>query len=218
MRDVFISIKSALTAAVVLVSLAPSASLAQDNSSPLGIEAGVSTLGIYIGPNYNLGDRLTARLPIYLGSATFQNSFEGNDATVNASTTSAALLADYHPFGGAFRVSGGLGFGGYEVTSSIVNPNLDGTVFTGTADFNFEQKDNVVPVLSLGYAKTFKSGFGVVAELGAKFGTYTVASSSSFLPSGQQADYDAEIARINRQFANDIKATPFLTLGISYKY
>lgn len=218
MFDAVFTAKPILGAAALVVALIPSASLAQDLPTKMGIEAGVSTLGVYIGPTYKMNDTLTARLPVYIGSTSFSDTYEGNDASVNFNANSAALMADYHPSKNGFRISGGIGLGGYEATTSITDPELDGTVFVGSADFTLEQKNRIVPVVSVGYSKTFDNGFGVLAELGAKIGTYTVTSSNSFLPAGQQADYDAEIAKINDDLAADIKATPFLTFGISYKY
>jgi hypothetical protein len=201
----------------IIVSLSPMSVLGQDMTDKFGVEFGVSTLGVYVGPNYKINDQLTARLPLYLGSLASNQTVDGNDVNGKLDSTSAAIMADYHPFRGAFRVSGGMGFGGYDLSGSITNPEFDGTTYTGVVDVGLTQTHDVVPIISIGYAKTFNNGFGVLAELGAKIGTYTLTASDDAIPAADKAQFAADVAQVNSDL-QDLGAIPFITLGLSYKF
>ncbi len=212
----------AMPLAAALMTVAPFAAAAQDMQNKFGFETGVSTLGFYIGPHYKANDNLVARLPIYFGKIDLDEQFDNNDFNGSFDTASAGLMADYHPFRGGFssgfRLSGGVVVGGYNLSADVTDPEVDGTVYTGTTEMEFKQSDSLAPVLAIGYAKTFNNGFGILAEIGAKFGTYTVTASSDFLTGTPlQADFEEGIRNFNQDL-QDLPAIPFLTLGVSYRF
>ncbi|MFG6084078.1 hypothetical protein ACEUZ9_000320 [Paracoccus litorisediminis] len=184
----------------------------------LGIEAGASTLGAYIAPTYKHDDRLGFRSPVYLGSYSIDDQFEGNDASFDIDVKSVSVLADWRPFHGNFKVSGGLAFGGYEAVAGISDPELDGISFTGKYDFKFRQKSNIVPVLSMGYDVPLGEKLSLSSELGAKLAQYEVSTDLGAIADPLvRADMESELDKINDDLG-DFKATPFLSLGLAYRF
>ncbi|MDZ7906779.1 MAG: hypothetical protein U5N55_14160 [Cypionkella sp.] len=186
-----------------------------------GYETGVSTLGIYIGPSYKVNDKFVARLPIYFGSVDLADQVDLDDFKGSFDTASVGIMADYHPFRGGFasgfRVSGGIAAGGYNLKGDITDPEIDGTVYTGKTEMEFKQSSAVVPVISVAYAKTFKNGIGILAEVGAKIGTYSVTASSDFLTGANKANFEADLKSANDEL-KELPAIPYITLGLSYRF
>lgn len=201
-----ISLACALVAAVAV----PAA--AQDAPKKIGIEYGLSTLGAYIGPSYLPLDRVAVRLPIYLGTMSGDFEQDGNTIKGKFSANSFALMGDYYVFGGGMRVSAGAAFGGYEISGNITNPSFDGNTYIGSADVKFAPSSDVVPVVSIGYAKQFNNGFSILADIGAKVGTYKLTVETSGLTITNQAQFDADLASANDDL-KELGFTPFITLG-----
>lgn len=206
-----------LILAIGCLTALPSIGFAQDVGQSLGYETGVSTLGVYFAPTYEVNDKFSARAPIYAGQLSRTETIDGNPVTGKFDTTSGGLVADYRPFSGAFRLSGGVIAGGYSVSGTITNPKFNNTTYAGTASVTLKQKQNIVPVVSVGYNKTFANGLGVLAEFGAKIGTYTLTASDNFVPAAQRAQYQADVAAANREIQK-LPAVPFITLGLTYKF
>ncbi len=208
--------KGAALGAVMAASF-PVAGTAQTALQDFGFETGVSTLGAYVAPKYEISDKFTGRVPLFFGAMSATRTLDGNPATGNFNTASGAVMADYHPFAGAFRVSGGVSVGGYNFTGTITNPKFNNNTYAGVANVTVKQSNDVVPVVSFGYAKTFKNGFGIVAEFGAKIGTYTLTAPDDFVPAGQKAQFATDLAQVNSDL-KQVPAIPFVTLGLSYRF
>ena len=206
-----------LSIAFAIAVLAAVPAVAQDAPKKIAIEYGISTLGAYIGPSYMLRDKISVRLPIYLGTLSGDFDQDGNSIKGKFSANSFALMGDYYLYGGGLRVSAGAAVGGYEISGNVTDPNLDGTTYVGSADVKLAQSSNVVPVVSIGYAKQFKNGFSVLADVGAKINTYKMTVATSGLTITNQAEFEADLASVN----NDLKAvglTPFITLGGVFRF
>lgn len=191
---------------------------AQDLRSPFGFEAGVSTLGAFVAPKYSLSDKVTLRAPIYFGG--YEGSFDDEGTTVEGevSLLSFALVADYQPWANGLRLSGGVVSGGYEITSSSqTSVTLDGNDYNGSFDATFQQENKIAPVLSVGYAKTFGNGLTLSADVGAKIGKYDLTVTSSTDLGADQAAFDEDLAEVNREL-DQITATPFLSIGLGYRF
>ena len=191
--------------------------VAQD-SSRLGFETGVSTLGAYVAPTYEVNDKFSLRAPLHFGSADQEFEFEGNTVDGTFGVTNGTLMADFSPWATAFRVSGGLGIGGYKATGSVTDIVLDGVTYAGASSVAIQQKQNVAPVLSIGFAKEFNNGFTVFADLGGRITSYEVSvQTEAALTDAEQADLDESVATINNDLSK-IWATPFVTIGLGYKF
>lgn len=182
-----------------------------------GFEVGVSTLGVYISPKFAVSDKIAVRVPLYTGKITDTFTYDGNTVTTSVDATAFAVMADFHPWQNGFRVSAGAGFGGYSATGNITDPTLSGTTFAGTFDFAVNQKNNVVPVISIGYVRPLGRRVSILAEVGAKIGTYEVVTTGNTIDPLLQPTFDAEVAAVNADIS-DVKAIPFATLGIQINF
>lgn len=182
------------------------------------VEAGLSTLGLYVAPKIDLAPNWQARAPIYLGRFADTFDLEGNDVAGRLTSNSVALMGDYCIAGSNFRVSGGLSLGGYVLKGSATNPTLEGNSYTGTFTTTLKQKRNVAPVLSVGYASTFGQNWGFVAELGARVTSMSLsATGQEALAPADRDQFNADVAQINRDLG-DVKLLPFVTIGFSYQF
>lgn len=211
-----ISAKSAILAVCATVALTLPAA-GEDRVKGLGFEAGVSTLGGYVAPKYQFSDQVSGRVPLYIGSRTFSDKVEGNTVNGKLDAASSAIMADFHPFAGAFRVSGGLGLSGYSISGTISNPVFNNNTYNATVDATVKQTNDVVPVIAVGYVRSFDNGFGVMAELGAKLGSYSLSASDANIPAPLKAQFNADVARTNEDLKKN-SLTPFLTVGLSYRF
>jgi hypothetical protein len=210
--------KKTLPALAVLLSSMAATASAQSLEN-FSVEAGLSTLGLYIAPKADIAPQWQARAPIYLGSLSDTFDADGSEIDGKITSNSVALMADYKIGGAGFRVSGGFSVGGYVLEGSATTLTLDGTDYTGDFTAKLKQKRNVAPVLAVGYARDLGSNWGIMAELGARITSLklTTTGQENITDAGKRADFDADLAQVNSDLS-DIKVLPFITLGVSYKF
>lgn len=184
----------------------------------LSLEAGLSTLGLYIAPTIEVTPQWQARVPLYLGSVSDTFDLDGNDVEGKLTSNSVALMADYALGGAGFRLSGGLSFGGYKLEGSASSLTIEGNSYSGNFTATLEQKREVAPVLALGYARDFGGKWGFMAEIGARLTSFELSTTGQeALGAADRAQYEADLAQANRDLS-DVKLLPFLTLGMTYKF
>lgn len=210
-----------LGAAAIALALAAAPVVAREfrfEPEKAGVEMGLSTLGTYVAPTYALNSRVSLRAPFHFGDYEGEDSYDGNDLSYKFDLASSAIFVDYKPFEGKFRISAGLGFGGYEAGTTVTDPTLDGTTFPGTYDFKLEQKSDVTPMLAMGYVQPLGKRLSLVGELGGKITTYRVGTDLDAISDPLlRAEMAEEIAEINRDL-KDINVTPFATLGVAFRF
>lgn len=160
-----------VVAAMLISAPAPSAH-ARSNGIYGGI--GVSTLGAGADIGYRFNDFFGVRLNVNYFEWDFDVDYGGVDYDLSANLASAGLLADYHPFGNGFHLTGGIYYNG-NVFDVVAQPSggtltIGGTTYpaaaagrvSGDVEFN-----DVAPYLGLGYdiALTDNLDFGVDAGL-----------------------------------------------------
>jgi len=192
----------------------------------LSVGVGVSTMGITVTPEARLSDRVGIRLPV--GYFTIDDSFdvEGNDVDGEATSAQGALLVDYYPGGGRFRLSAGLSFGGYQVDASgtdlTVTDTATGLDYTVNGDYSarIEQNSNLAPMLSLGFASRADSRVRLSFDIGAKFTRYGLSVDTTQLeadPNFDRTDIDQLIADFNED-ADDYPVTPYLQFSVAVRF
>lgn len=102
--------KSIPILAVLLSGIASGA--AAQSLDNFGVEAGLSTLGLYIAPKAEIAPQWQIRAPIYLGRISDSFDLDGNDINGRLTSNSIALMGDYALGGAGFRLSGGVSYGG----------------------------------------------------------------------------------------------------------
>ena len=202
--------------AVVLSSMAATASA--QSLENFSVEAGLSTLGLYIAPKADLAPQWQIRAPLYMGSLSDTFDADGSDIDGKITSNSVAIMADYKIGDAGFRVSGGFSVGGYEMEGTATTLTLDGTDYNGNFTAKVEQKRNVTPVLAVGYARDLGSNWGFVAELGARITSLEVSTTGQdALSATERAQFDVDLAQVNSDLS-DIKLLPFITLGVGYRF
>lgn len=188
------------------------------NLQDISVGAGISTLGFYVAPEYKLNEKLSVRTPFYFGSYKTTVEDAGNDFQAKLDTKSLAIMADYRPFANGLRVSGGLSYGGYDLDMSTVNPTLKGVQLDGRYDFEVKQKNDIVPMVSVGYSAEPLKNLSITAEFGAKFTKYEVNTNLDRIDNAQWRQLVSdERQRLNEDLA-DMDVTPFISLGVTYRF
>jgi hypothetical protein len=179
----------AACAGALVAALAPALVLAKDKDKEkkettvgVSLEASV-LLGIGVSVGTSLGDRFNVRGAYH--AFTYEREMEGDadeaDYDAELDLQSAALLLDWHPFKGAFRLTGGLMQNGNQI-------NLTGTAKSGATydvgDCTFESDPNdplringvtdfagTAPYLGMGWGGNMNAapGFFATFDLGVMF-------------------------------------------------
>lgn len=207
---------------------------AKDARLKVGVTAG--SLGVGPELSYRLSERIGVR-----GNVTFlsiSRNLDAEDLTFDASLklASGGAMIDVYPFGGGFRVSGGLRVNGNKVRG-IAQPDagatyeIDGTTYTaaqiGTLTAESEIA-KVAPALTIGYGGGRSKGFVFGIEAGALFqgsvrirpltitGTCAGASPPAACAS-LAADLEAERQSVNDDISG-YKVYPILQLSVGYRF
>ncbi|MGQ0698622.1 MAG: hypothetical protein ACT4PZ_10305 [Panacagrimonas sp.] len=176
-------------------SLLPQARADEGRRNDLGsFGASIGTNGIGVDYAYAINRYFDVRAGYDFGSLNRNEEEEGIEYDGELKFSAGRLLLDYKPFGGGFRISGGLYTGGPEL-------ELEGT---GEDDFELGERSynvaadviggidfgSAAPYLGLGWGGTANgSGFGVSFDLGVIFtGSPEVTLS---VPSGSACDAEA---------------------------
>lgn len=185
----------------------------------LSLETGLSTLGFYIAPKMDIAPQWQARAPLYLGSFSDNFDLDGSRVDGKLTSNSIALMADYKLGDAGFRLSGGVSLGGYKLEGTATSLTIEGNTYTGNFTAKLQQKNDLAPVLAVGYARDFGNNWGFVAELGARITTFEISTTGqdAITNPAERAQFDADLAQANRDL-EDMKLLPFLTLGVSYRF
>lgn len=209
---------------------------AEDKNARLKVGITAGTLGIGPEVSYRLSERLGVR-----GNATFlsiSRDIDSDDITYDGKVKlqSGGVMLDVYPFGGGFRVSGGLRINGNKARG-IASPNsgtsytINGTTYSaadiGTLRAETDIK-NVAPALTLGYGGGLSNGLIFGIEAGALFQgsvkikplTITGVCAGASPPptcATLTADLDAERRSVNGDI-DGYKVYPILQLSVGYRF
>lgn len=185
----------------------------------LSLETGLSTMGFYIAPKMDIAPQWQARAPLYLGSFSDNFDLDGSRVDGKLTSNSIALMADYKLGDAGFRLSGGVSLGGYKLEGTATSLTIEGNTYTGNFTAKLQQKNDLAPVLAVGYARDFGNNWGFVAELGARITTFEISTTGqdAITNPAERAQFDADLAQANRDL-EDMRLLPFLTLGVSYRF
>jgi hypothetical protein len=210
---------------VLLAALAAFGSAAQAQDSYMGVGLpGLYTLGYAYPMSTGWGLRAD-----YAGglNVSKDGNQDGVNVTGNFKASRFGAFADWFPFGGGFRLVGGL-------TVNDIKADFNG-VGSGNASINGKPPVSMVgqtynvavkfpsttPYLGIGYGhqKSDNKGFGFYADLGVMVGTFTADTTTTLVTNGlaTQADVDAQTQKIRDSLGN-ISVLPSASLGLLYRY
>ncbi len=161
-----------------------------------------------------------------LGDRTDQRTEEGIRYDTKLKLNRVALLGDWFPFSGGFRLTGGVTSNQYrlDLGASGAGGTLEigNTTYTTTAADRFDVRvrfPSSTPYVGFGWGHQASSGLRFSFDVGAMIGKATVSYSLTG-PAAQQvsqADIDAELAEL-RNGVGKVKAVPQVTFGIGYSF
>ncbi|WP_341211099.1 hypothetical protein [uncultured Limimaricola sp.] len=214
-----------ITLSSALFLLAGTASAQDIDGAAVGF--GLSSFGAYASASYEVMPKLRLR-----GLVTGFPSFEyeddgeetGSDITFDGNFGGVAALADYYPYAGGFRVSGGLFFS---------NSSLDGSGqgFTAEDGMSYDDaridgslrfEEEIAPMLAIGYVTGGERGWGFESEIGliGIGGVNVTLEGTSGDPTvDQEFQEDLREMEADAQEMGDMLAVyPWLSLGVSYRF
>jgi len=210
--------------ALALLPLALAAPLAANAGELYGL---IGLPGAGIGYAQPLNERVTLRGDfVTLGNRTKNTSEEGIDYAGKLKAQRAALLADWYPMQGSFRLTGGASFNQYQLdlraTGAGGTLTIGNTTYTTTADDKLDVQvkfPSTTPYLGIGWGHQAGSGLRFSFDLGASIGRARLTAALSGPNAGgvSQADLDAELAEL-RDGVGKLRAIPQVSLGIGYSF
>lgn len=212
-----------------------SAMAAANSRSGKGLTAKIGTLGY--GAEFNLGfsDSFATRF----GINAYTYTRNANSGTVNydfkLQLKTASLLADWYPFEGSFRASGGLMYNNNKISLNALpsggSYNINGVSYTnanvgslqGTLTFN-----KAAPYLGIGWGNPVATdkGWGMLIDFGVMFQgqpktNLTVTCGTAIVATPACTQLQADAAAENAKLENDLsnyKLWPVVSIGISYQW
>ena len=194
------------------------------HAADIGVGVKAGTLGLGAEMTVGITDTLNGRLGF--NSYKYKTSgTEGDvryDIDLNLQTT--ALLLDWHPTGGGFRVTAGYMINGNKLdmrSQASDSLTIGGTTYTADIDLRGRVNFKDAPYVGIGWGNAAKrTGFGFNAELGAMYqGSPKLRLTGSCTGTCDGFDDALERERIKAQDdLSSYKWYPQIAIGVSYTF
>lgn len=199
----------------------------EGSAGGIGLTLKVGTLGGGLEATVGASDYLGFRFGI--NKMSVGPSIERDEGTINTDLDwlSYGALADWHMFGGGFRLTGGglINKNKFKLTADLTESvELDGQEYR-LSDLQGEVTfATLAPYVGIGYGNAvgadgrwhFSCDFGVMFQGEPKISASATASDPGLQPAVDAA-LDREVADIQNE-ASDYKYYPVIALGISYRF
>ena len=218
-------ISSILTAAVLLVTGSMVAA-SETGSVGAGIKAG--TLGIGAEITYAISPRLTMGVGINKYSSSTTDTTDGIDYDVDLNLQTVAVLANFHPFAGSFRITGGVMINSNELEMTadcsagcdVGGMNYNSTevgILKAAVDFK-----RIAPYAGIGFGHSASSGLGFTLDIGVLMqGSPNVDLTSTGGSESNNPAFQAELALEESNAEDDIDGFtmyPVVSAGINFRF
>lgn len=188
----------------------------------LGVKAG--SLGLGVEGTFGLSERVNLRAGINNYSLSGTEDASGIHYDADLDLQSGALLLDWHPFAGTFRLSAGLIYNKnalHLTATPTSNQDIGGTTYTpaqiGTLSGDVTFKKNA-PYLGLGWGNAVRHGrFGFNFEIGALLQGSPKVSLAASSGAVSQIDLDSEAQQAEADLSK-FKTYPVVALGFSFRF
>ena len=200
---------------------APAAARA-DLFSSVSYGAHVSTIGDGVTLEKPLLYDLSVRLTTNAGSTSQQLTFDGNPYTSTQRAQNVGVIADFRPYGGRYRISGGLLFGNDRVDN--VARDVGGSYRIGAGTYPVSAAGRVTatmhydrPAIYLGAG----TGTGLVPGLALAFDAGIVvrnghASAGANGPLANDPAFRADLARLQGELRPHV-VQPVVSIGLVFR-
>lgn len=203
------------------------------NAADLGASLDVGTSGIGVHVTKPIAEKLNARVGANFANYSYNGHTSDVDYDFKLKLATVDALLDYHPFDGAFRVSGGLVYNGNKIDAHAkpngggnytINGNTYSAASAGSLNGQIDFR-KAAPYLGIGWGNAAKGkGFGISVDLGV---TFQGSPNTSLVNSGCTASADvcsqlasdvaAENAKLHDKVSN-FRAYPIARIGLSYGF
>lgn len=218
-----------IAAALVALALLPAVSHAEN----MAVTGKLGTLGAGAELNMGFSDSLTGRI----GFNTYTHNYNSNSNQVNydfkLQLQTVSALADWYPFAGSFRASGGLFYNNNKATLNA-KPGTGGYTINGVnytaaeiGSLHGEMSFNTVaPYLGIGWGNPVAKdkGWGMTSDIGVLFQgspKTSLTATCGTLVGAQCTTMQNDAAAENTKLQNDLssfKFWPVISVGISYQW
>lgn len=195
------------------------------------INGKVSTLGLGMEVAFPMAQSIDGRLGL--------NTFKYNN--INKTSTSSGLstdyngdlnlssleaLADWHPFAGSFRMSGGLIYNNNNLNMTAqptsASVNIGGHTYTATASGQYVNAaiefKKVAPYLGIGWGRTPKNtGLSFTSDIGIMYQGSPKSSVTTNIPNVTSADINQANSDLNSSL-NSYRFYPVISVGVGYTF
>jgi hypothetical protein len=188
---------------------------------------GIGVPGVMLGVAQPLGPLFGVRVDyMTFGKRDERSTEEGITYDATLKTGRTALLADWFPFGGSFRFSGGVTTNQHKIdllaTGASGSLTIGNTTYTTTAQDRFRvfvKFPTTTPYIGLGWGHQGGTGLRFSADIGASIGKAKVSYELSGPNANAiaQADIDAELAQL-RDGVGKVRVVPQLSVGLGYSF
>ena len=218
-------ISSVLLAATVLA-FGPMANASEAGELAVGVKVG--TLGFGVDLNYPISPRFTMNVGINKFSTSSTDTTDGIDYDVDLNLQTIAVLANFHPFAGSFRITGGVMVNSNELgmtADPAATYDIGGNTYTAaevgdlsaTVDFK-----KIVPYAGIGIGHSASSGLGFTLDVGVLMqGKPNVDLKSTGGLLSNDAAFLAELEQEEANAEDDIKGFtmyPVISAGLNYRF
>ncbi len=183
--------------------------------------------GVMLGYSQPIGPLFGLRADYAtIGNRKDRRTEDGIDYDTTLKLNRTALLADWFPFAGSFRLTTGLTANQYKL--DMLATGAGGTITVGNTSYTTTSQDQFrvqvkfpssTPYVGFGWGHGNGSGVRFAFDIGAKIGKATVDYSLSgpWTQRVSQADIDAELQQL-RDGVGKVRAIPQITLGLGYSF
>ena len=221
--------KSAVALAALIALMAPAAASAQ-----ISVGARAGTLGLGGEVSFGLTRFLAVRGGICVVPYEFNSDVEDIDYTVSFPDRIWNVGVDLYPFGGGFRISGGLlNRPGFDIEATgQQSADIGGRTYNGNLNLfaDLSNEKETAPYATIGFGRATGRGLGFFIDAGAAFvgdarftfdrqrSTCTETTTNQPCPEFQtrlqteEANVNAEI----EEFSSFVKIHPILNIGIRF--
>jgi FecR protein len=202
-----------------------------EDRSGAAVTAKIGTLGFGVELDMSISDSIGARVGINAGTYYSDTSRVSSGYDSNIQLQTASALADWYPFQGSFRASGGVFYngnnailkaipvGGFYDVNGVQYPATGITDLQGKLSFN-----TIAPYVGIGWGNPVakNKGWGLTTDFGVLFqGNPRVDMSATCSLGAGCAAFDASLEAERATLENDLSNFtwwPVASIGITYQW
>jgi len=169
---------------------------------------GFSTFGPSLAVEFDAAPNFGVR-GILMGGFSVSDEFQEEGYSIDASIDlgGLALLADYYPFAGTWRVSGGVFFSNTNVAADFVADSVADPDFSG----ELALKNETAPMITTGFSRPITDSWSISSDLGVIISPIEASSTDA------DPDVQDEVGILNDAF-DDVPVYPYASTAIIFRF